>query len=521
MNYIYPNLDKQILTWLNNLGFDGNPFKFGDAEREDFLRATFWDAKMQTGHSWLEWIYGNPKKPNPTIFFAGRGCGKTAHRLMLEKECLPLNTASSVLAVNFDISLWKKWGGNPSPANQKEEIIRLIIPELLNSIVAIDIDRLIDVDFMEFADLISIVCQSFCVEYLSSPILLQYLLQIARKIDVSLSYRSLKDNLKAKSLVQYLESQDNIDKRLIAFGLLGDNRLQSGELRYEKAMELLIKATDIIGIKAIYMLIDAVDEVYLGKYHWMDYLLPQLFDTTHDKYALKCFLPAEIKEQLLSRDEFRGDKFPKEYRREFIWTENDLLAMLANRLEAFHRRGENSIKVLCKEELKNSIEDKLISFSAGNPRNMMLLGRRMLAIHCVESSNLNKLISLETWKKTVNQVFQSKDYLRITPLLTIGSTDTKLGKIFLKLTQNEMSFLTCLVENKGVASKDELIAHIYDDIDSGFSDDRLTNIVSRLRKKIKQNLEKEYSSSTVNLEYIITKHGFGYELDLWQKTDEF
>ncbi|QLQ05501.1 MAG: hypothetical protein HZY76_04965 [Anaerolineae bacterium] len=103
----------QIQGWLDLHGFTQNPFIQSEANREKSLLPEYFiktPVLKRTSPSILN--------IQSTVIAAGRGCGKTAHRIMMARDCQPHNTASSMLAVEY--TTFSQFGervaqGLPSP----------------------------------------------------------------------------------------------------------------------------------------------------------------------------------------------------------------------------------------------------------------------------------------------------------------------------------------------------------------------------------------------------------------------
>ena len=89
--------------FINNLGFDTNPFQYSNADKEvEYLNAYFIKP------DYFEDVWGNPYNPVSNIVYAPRGGGKTAQRIMIEKRS---NESKDILAItytNHDLSEFKK-----------------------------------------------------------------------------------------------------------------------------------------------------------------------------------------------------------------------------------------------------------------------------------------------------------------------------------------------------------------------------------------------------------------------------
>ena len=88
--------DRRLKHWLDEAGFQEDPFALYEAEREGArLTSLFIDRP------YLYDVLGNPVIPQASFLMAGRGCGKTATRAMVAYECRHGKLKGRVLAVPY------------------------------------------------------------------------------------------------------------------------------------------------------------------------------------------------------------------------------------------------------------------------------------------------------------------------------------------------------------------------------------------------------------------------------------
>jgi hypothetical protein len=92
-----------IEQFINNLGFETNPFQYSNADKEvEYLDAYFIKP------DYFEDVWGNPYNPVSNIVYAPRGGGKTAQRIMIEKRAKESKNILAITYTNHDLSEFKK-----------------------------------------------------------------------------------------------------------------------------------------------------------------------------------------------------------------------------------------------------------------------------------------------------------------------------------------------------------------------------------------------------------------------------
>jgi hypothetical protein len=484
----YPlSVQNAISQWWRYWGFKENPFATSEADREYFLPFAFVD----TGK--LEWIYGNPKNTQTVLFFASRGCGKTAHRRKLESDACPARSNRDVLTVGYaEFSFWRNLSHKPMPEDHVEAIVGLAVEAILKTIAKLPknkIDGLSDNFVEEF--------KHICNEYTKG---------ILGQIRVD------------KSGISYLPEIKNIaskDSFSLFLSRLKQSSFPDYSLRdpsYHTTFKVLVEITQELGVQAIYVLIDAVDEVIIESSTWIDYLAPLISDLQLMRLpglAFKFFLPAEKKKELFDRGFVRGDKLSYA---ELIWNEEDLRSLLENRLKAFNETGIDSLRMMCEPQLASQIDHLLIEKSKHIPRNLLQLGQHLVAVHC-QRENKKRLLTIGDWDQVVKEAEDSHWLLKSDVDLTvleISPTFVSVGGKSVDLSKLEYDFLWCLVQNDGTCDKDTIIQTIYDVIDKdGVSNNSLSSLIKRLREKL--------GDDPKNSRYISTVHGVGFRLLNWRK----
>lgn len=504
-------VQQDIEQWLSQWGFEGNPFATYDANKEKLLRAFFVD----TGQ--LDWVFGDPSDPRTVLFFASRGCGKTAHRRMVESEALPANHQGTTLAVIYNE--FDHWGQSPHPP-LPDDHLRVILQKGLKALLETIVQWPLESDewWSECFSELKQILLTFAPDLFQPVPFLRYLrrtLPSAAQSQLTLdavsnafSQGSLRSVIEQNTFLQ--ENERTVFLAQLADAAPTDYNFQTGSLR--PAMEILIKLSLALGLKAVYVLVDGVDEVKLHSLSWIDCLETLLSDLhlmNMPGLAFKFFLPAEKRDELLAKEWVRSDRLPYAT---LLWSKDDLKSLLQHRLRAFSSVGIESLKGMCEPRLARVIDDELVNKANGIPRRLLQLGQELLGTHC-QATPPKGLLTHDEWTTAVQSIeAEARIGGDVSSALSYLYIDAKhssayIGERKIELTPNEHQFLMCLAENDGSGDKQYIAEHVYDTTE-GVTDQAISSLVSRLRKKI------ELDPS--NPSYIRTDHGLGFSLAHWK-----
>lgn len=512
------SVKQSIKRWLNQRGFEDNPFATSDAEKEYFLHQVF----VNTGK--LEWIRGDATNPHTVLFFAFRGCGKTAHRKMLEFELAPTNRNGDTLAVIYnEFDHWQELQKVPTAADHIHAILQKGIVALFDAVVRQQ--KWPEIWQPEHFCELKQLCLEFAIDMLQPVKILRYLKQAGidvaghsitlQDITVGLNETRLAGILKHKGISEEKTPAHFFIQLVDACPTTYDLALHSSR----SAMELFVELTLALGMKNVYVLVDSVDEVILQNSDWLTCLEPLLSDlhlmNKTKGLAFKFFLPAEYQDEFLSRQWVRADKLPYA---KLVWSEEDLKSLMRHRLRAFSSVGIDSIKGMCEPRLASVIDDELVRAARGVPRTLLDLGNMLLGVHGQKISP-QQFITHEEWlqvlamsEQTFGSVVETGPAL---PYLYIDSLRScvYMGERGLKrdLTPLELRFLVCLTQHDGFSSKQQIIECVYDNPAGGVTDQAVSSVVSRLRKKIE--------SDPADPQYLKTEHSSGFSLWHWRLVD--
>lgn len=497
--------DQRLEQWLYNNGFvRGNPFKLSAAENENYLETVFYDTGEQ------ERIYGDPAQPQTVLFFAGRGCGKTAQRRMVEAKSSPRKASSNILAFTYDLAEWRNIDNNSIPT-QTQYIISFVKQGLETFLTALSIPgnpKITRLD-EELIEEIAKIGWKLTPDLFSTFVIAQKLKNSWSHLGISFS--DIKNAVNDIQIEQLLHDRSlgNSDDLLLA--KLYDYIMQAKKERMDPispydGLKKLLQIISEFDFNAIYILFDGLDEVAIehSEKDCLDYLKPLLADLELlrlNSLAFKFFIPLHLRAALFSKEWFRPDKLAT-CLMSLSWTPEQLKELLNYRLRAFHSgdNGLNALESICEPELATDIIEQLVIQARGVPRNMILLGQKLLT----KKNKDADWLSLDDWKKTQHEFIRSPEF--ICPELEIGEKFVYLMGQQLHLTFDQVQFLNCLAQNGGAANKEQLAERLYQSRDIVASDQQLSALVKRLRKVLNDDVKNPIYIFTANRQGFILKH---------------
>ncbi len=270
--------------------------------------------------------------------------------------------------------------------------------------------------------------------------------------------------------------------------------------------QTLVALIQRTGLKAVYVLADGLDEFYetaiAPQTAVTTFLLPliaklSLMETP--PVAFKFFLPLEVADTLAAR-------FGRLKPYYLEWRDDHLVRMLQSRLQAFSGGRIASLDAIAGVDVAGRIDSQVVRWAHGSPRNLLLLGDTLLAIHCDQEESHQPLLTEEDLQEVPDRF--KREYGPLVPPLSI---DEKQQKVLIsgrpireKLSLLEYDLLWFLYQNAGeVKSKDDIYLAVYQTTE-GVSDEAIDSLVFRLRQKIEVDPKKPA--------YLVTQRGRGYRL---------
>lgn len=371
-------VDHRVTLFHEQLGFSkGHPFIKTNADEEPFLESYFVPPPF------FQSVIGDPAHPAATVVLAPRGAGKSAQRRRLEIWC----EENKVLAVTYDRF---EFG-----AGQKIQDVSLAY-HLRNVITRF---LLVYLSYLQEApDLIS-------------------KLDKREKQDLSLFVRTYLGNLTGAQLQDLLRELKSLPERFRDFwsknvGVLesvvnvvlkryGLDELDLPDLAqeqkklsetYKHQLEMLRTLTEKIGLNAVYILIDKVDETEkTGNDSELSYRLIQPMLQDLDLLGLKGIgFKFFLWDAILPL--FQKDARPDRVAQHHInWNGTALQQVLGKRLEAFSEGKIKRFSDLMGETIDFDVDFSLALFANGSPRNLIRMCEKILAAQAEIDASATKI----------------------------------------------------------------------------------------------------------------------------------
>jgi DNA-binding response OmpR family regulator len=509
-----------LQKWLVKQGFhDGqNPFATVEAERETGLKAYFIRPPF------FDQIVDSAGEPHTSFVFAARGAGKTACRLMIQRECLPDDLSADILAVPYTDFGWLEQLTEPvSLHHHLEQILRAglaaiwatILKEPARFHVMPEEQRAL------LRGLVQLYHPSLLAPYqvLRRLRALEVLPQDKQvnvpAIEQAIRERWLRETLQTLQTRNVpADSQAGVWLAFVDTAPLTPSTTDATHLLCNELSELAWA----LGARAVYVLFDGVDEHHLTAEN-PDFLTEVLTPLTrelrvlhrHDRdassdsragLAFKFFLPQVLFSPFRDQKLFRTDLISSWC---IEWSDEGLTNLLQARLQAFSRSKIQSLDQLADTESQGKLDQWLVERAYGSPRNMLKLGHLLLERHCQQNpepaSKLDYRLLVE-----VEKGFEER-FGRLVPPLRVDEAHRRvfIGESAIEgLTAREFDFLHCLYRTPGVfRSRQEIYEAIYPQ-EKFVGDEAIDSLVSRLRKKIERNPRRPA--------FLHTKRGGGYAL---------
>lgn len=358
--------DRDYRRSFRMLDLDGDPFAHTNADEEDRLSEYFIPPPYFTT------AFGNPEHPKTFVIFAPRGGGKSAQRRMMEER----SGENDILPITYDQFEFAEIQ-HASEIKLYHHLQRIIRIALMGVLVSIHSEPAL-IERLQKHDREILVRLS--AEHLKG--VSEYGLKKA--VD---SLKSLKDKVQdfwnewlpaigpglsilIKKLTNIdLDSFDKYDKA---------NLIESTYLKYE--LELIINIARKLGFKAIYVLIDRVDEAELtgndapASFDLVKPLLKDLHLLEFDGLAFKFFLWDQLEPAYL--EIARTDRIRHET---LEWTEVMLRDLWQKRLRAFSSGKLSSLNEKSEPVGDFLIDELALIFANHSPRDMIRIGAQIIS----------------------------------------------------------------------------------------------------------------------------------------------
>jgi len=509
-----------LRQWLEARGFKDNPFAKQEASSEDLSLLN----EYFVAPPYFDEFVGRASSPRTAFLFAPRGGGKTAFRRMIEHLCRQsFSGAENVLAASFT-----DFAGLIEAAGSTFSAItpRLYVDFILREVVAALVNQLQENPSLlhqikELAPPDQIHLQWYLFTY-GHHLKTHHLSFLRQRL--GFTTRVLGEATGRLGFIREAEEQSpaSPDISLETLYLLEGKRGLSPAHLLAEFMDLL----GLLGIKALYVLVDGVDECPETAYDFQAgaVLLRPLVGTLSlmnmRRVAFKFFLPTEMQAAVLS-PEMSALRPDRVLIRSIEWDEKSLLEVLSQRLLAFSEGRISTLDVVSRPELRGRIDRELVRLAQGSPRNMLRLGELLLSEHCRRPITVEMDLDEESWQRA-RQKFSRELALRrgevtIAPpapaIPPMGIwVDEESGRVYvdgellaLPLTGQPYRLLLFLFQRRGqICTRRQIYRLLWGgEYDAATDKDVLDRVVSRLRKRLGRGKR-----------YLRTVRGRGYLLEV-------
>lgn len=494
-----------VTRWLKSHGFTENPFADQEADRERRLPEYFVDTPF------YEDILGSDSTLRSMVIGAGRGCGKSAHRVMVARACRPHNPNSSILAVEYTSFGWL---GEAIEHGLREPLLQHHLRFLLEATVEALVHLLVSDDDLAKQMPIALLgrlrwfWQTYGTTAAQPSVYYQQLAHAEPDLPLpanAVPWPEFAMGWQTGRLTPSLETTPAWESpRVRLLGQLVDampEAIRTERMPANVLYRQLVELARAAGLSAVYVLIDRTDEPHtLAAYpervaEMLGPLLAELPLIEVPGAAFKFFLPLEVADALAANTSVRIDRI---LFRELRWSLQALRELLTQRLSVFSDDRVTALGQLCESSLANEIEYGLLDAARGVPRTLLRICEHLVIVHC--QRNADKLLfQVEDWQAT-SRAFGDAAPVG-PPLLTLDPTtrSATIGTQRHKLTDTHFKLLWVLAKHPGQTVSSQSI-----DDQVALSFDALRTAVRRIRQQIEPDSQHPI--------YLITERGEGLRL---------
>lgn len=492
------NFSSRLGIWLQNFRLTDDPFALYEAGRENEVIQFFF-----VDRPYLHDLLGKPDRPQSAILFAERGHGKSATCEMVDYECLHGRLKYSALAVPYtDFSaVLKKVNGDAACLTTEHHVdwmIRLILKSIAEHIPVVYFDGLIQGD----RELLNSFADAFADPITRRNI---YLLTGPGSVSMEITW----DNLTA---LERLEALLEIFSHL--------NLPERG------------------AYKAVYVLIDRVDETSAGAAAAMDILKPllstgPLLNLKH--LGFKLFLPAGLQPQIKTFVSALPDRMKTHW---IEWDDLALRTMLDVRLQYYSDDYLSCIEDICDPGLKTRVVKELLNASQRSPRTLLRLAQQLIFSHIYRLDAPSALLD----KQDLFRAIQTLDQEIAQPVPTVLPDPfmTKTGytspvvplahglymdpqeRIFIdgaelqtSLSRQERSLLRLLYSQVAViVPNHQIIRCLWPEAGQYVNDEKMMRNYEQSLRKVVDRLRSRLGGGDNKERFIVNARGWGYKLML-------
>jgi hypothetical protein len=354
-------------TFLGSYGFSENPFILTNADEEPELQSYF------VPPPYFPSVIGSPTKPKSSVVFAPRGGGKTAQKVMIEKQSLDLkSSSSSFICITYDSFVFPdKFKITDATAEwHLTNILRLLLISVLVHGQQVNIS-------LKLSDNEKSVIAKTSRNFLSE----------LSEAEFASTLNSIRSPL-GKLSDFYDRFKGPVLTLINAFGKkygLGpiNDLVKERDVRKPSIVEYiqtLLRICKTLGFSSVYVLIDRIDEASItqgdskSSFRFIESLLSDLHVLELSDIAFKFFLWDQV-EPHYRRGGSRPDRVPV-FR--INWTVGELREMLSRRLHAFSNGAVTDLNEIVDSSVNYDLHGMVAVFAAGSPRDMIRMCRAII-----------------------------------------------------------------------------------------------------------------------------------------------
>lgn len=348
-------------SFLGSRGFSENPFILTNADEEQnlssyFVPPPFFDA-----------VLGQAAEPKSCTVFAPRGGGKPAQKVMIEATSRVSSNDASFLCLTYDrFILPDKFSPKSASLDwHLLNIVRILTASLLVDIEEHDKQGLLD---QEEKDFLVKTARNYLFDINLSEF--QNLIYSMRNWQGHAEDIFKKYGGQIANLLTAIAARFDLGK-IEALGGTVDNTRATLIVYFER----LISVAQKLGYRAVYILVDRVDETSVtqndanSSFEFIQSLLLDLHVLETKGCAFKFFLWDQVRSKYISAGG-RTDRIPLY---SLNWNFNEMSTMLSERLKAYSEGKVKSMSELLADDDGFDLHSLVTILAFGSPRDMIRL----------------------------------------------------------------------------------------------------------------------------------------------------
>lgn len=389
--------------WLRKVGFEDNPFSELEAASDPRLHECFVEPDCFYD------VLGKASSPKTVILFAPRGGGKTANRIMVRHFCRKgLEVGGRIFDISYDREclsrVYATYGRKAKSWYHVDAILGCGAIGLLEYMVynpeQYQKGRLKGQQF--FRSIVHHYLDDDAIDRALDKLNLFSATTDAKRLRMASVDTNLAEELMKSSSLW----AKPVLKLLLSLLVPPDSDLVIDDRTYRQALIDFCNFAQQVGIDAIYVLVDGIDEFspfdkdFSAAALFLKPVMEDLALMELPKVAFKFFLPLEMKHDIVDKQYVRSDRVRC---REVIWTQGKLLEMLHRRLSVFSRGGVTTLAAITENGFRGSVDDELVRCAGSLPRDVIRLGALFFEVHATEVAGEDILLTEKAFREAVRQ----------------------------------------------------------------------------------------------------------------------